>query len=57
VVGGMSNNGPPTHAYRHGIDIKAGSIFPMISRADVCDFMLQQLNDRAYVRRAPAVMH
>jgi hypothetical protein len=29
----------------------------MISRADVADFMLLQLDDRAYLRRAPAVMY
>ena len=50
-------NGPHTGAYRHGGDIKAESVIPMISRADVADFMLLQLDDRAYLRKAPAVMY
>jgi putative NADH-flavin reductase len=50
-------NGPHTGAYRHGDNIKAASVIPMISRADVADFMLLQLDDRAYLRKAPAVMY
>ena len=50
-------NGPHTGAYRHGGDIKAASVIPMISRADVADFMLRQLDDRAYLRKALAVMY
>jgi putative NADH-flavin reductase len=50
-------NGPHTGVYRHGGDIKAESVIPMISRADVADFMLLQLDDRAYLRKAPAVMY
>jgi putative NADH-flavin reductase len=50
-------NGPRTGFYRHGSDIKAASVVPMISRADVADFMLQQLDSRAYLHKAPAVMH
>jgi hypothetical protein len=46
-----------TGAYRHGSNIKAASVIPTISRADVADFMLLQLGDRAYLRNAPAVMH
>jgi putative NADH-flavin reductase len=50
-------NGPHTGAYRHGDNVKAASVIPMISRADVADFMLLQLDDRAYLRKAPAVMY
>jgi putative NADH-flavin reductase len=50
-------NGPHTGAYRHGGNIKAASVIPMISRADVADFMLLQLDDYAYLRKAPAVMY
>jgi putative NADH-flavin reductase len=50
-------NGPRTGVYRHGSDIRAASVVPMISRADVADFMLQQLDSRAYLREAPAVMY
>src|SRR5262245_44528523 len=50
-------HGPLTGAYRHGSDIKASSLVPMISRADVADFMLRQLDDRTYLHKAPAVMY
>ena len=50
-------NGPHTGAYRRGPDIKAASVVPMISRADVADFMLRQLDDPTYLRKAPAVMY
>jgi putative NADH-flavin reductase len=51
-------NGPSTGgAYRHGIDIKASSVIPMISRADVAHFMLTQLDERRYLHKAPAVMY
>lgn len=49
-------NGPRTGAYRHGEDIKARQVIPRISRADVADFMLAQLDDPTYLHRAPAVM-
>lgn len=49
-------NGPKTGAYRHGEAIHARQIVPRISRADVADFMLAQLDDLTYVRRSPAVM-
>jgi hypothetical protein len=32
-------------------------VIPTISRADVADFMLRQLDDCAYLRKAPAVMY
>ena len=50
-------NGPRTGAYRHGSDVKAASVVAMISRADVADFMLKQLDDRTYLHKAPAVMN
>jgi putative NADH-flavin reductase len=50
-------NGPRRGSYRHGSDIRATSIVPTISRADLADFMLRQLADDTYVRRAPAVMY
>ena len=49
-------NGPRTGTYRHGEDIHARQIVPRISRADVADFMLAQLNDQTYRHRAPAIM-
>ena len=50
-------NGPRRGSYRHGSDIRATSIVPTISRADLADFMLRQLADDTYVRRAPAVIY
>jgi putative NADH-flavin reductase len=50
-------NGRHTGAYRDGVDIRAHSLVPMISRADVAEFMLNQVSDRTYLRRAAAVMH
>ncbi len=49
--------GPHTGVYRHGADIRARSLVPKISRADVAEFMLSQLSDQTYVRKAVAVMH
>jgi putative NADH-flavin reductase len=49
--------GPHTGVYRHGVDIRARSLIPTISRADVAEFMLNQLGDRIYARRAVAIMH
>jgi putative NADH-flavin reductase len=50
-------NGPRTGDYRHGVDIRATSMIPRISRADVADFMLRQMIDDTYVHRSPAVMY
>jgi putative NADH-flavin reductase len=50
-------NGLGRGHYRHGVDIRAASLVPRISRADVADFMLRQLTDDTYVRRTPAVMY
>jgi putative NADH-flavin reductase len=50
-------NGPRRGNYRDGLDIRATSLIPRISRADVADFMLRQLLTDTYVRRTPAVMY
>jgi uncharacterized protein YbjT (DUF2867 family) len=47
-------NGPWTNDYRADVDLKPGRR-PYISRADVADFLLKQLTDEAFVRRAPAI--
>src|SRR5205807_985876 len=47
-------NGPATGGYRHGESLNlSGS--PKISRADVAQFMLDQLADQRYVRKAAIV--
>ena len=53
----LLTKGTPSGVYRHGVDIRAQAFIPTISRADVADFMLSQLTDRSYVRKAVAVMH
>lgn len=44
-------NGPRTGNYRMGADIAANSILPTISRADVANCILQEVETGAYVRR------
>jgi putative NADH-flavin reductase len=50
-------NGRLTAAYRVGEDIRARSPLPMMSRADVADFMLRQRNDAAFIRKAVRILH
>jgi putative NADH-flavin reductase len=50
-------NGRLTAAYRVGEDIRARSPLPMMSRADVADFMLRQLTDAAFIRKAVRILH
>src|SRR5258706_10169276 len=47
-------NGPRTNTYRVGTDLRIG-LFPRISRADVANFMLHQLNDQTYLRQAVGI--
>jgi putative NADH-flavin reductase len=53
----MLTNGRLTASYRVGEDIRARSPLPMMSRADVADFMLRQLSDAAFIRRAVRILH
>ena len=46
-----------TGKYRDGERILPKSPFAAISRADVADFMLRELEERRYVWRKPRVMH
>ena len=50
-------NGARWGRYRSGVDIRATSIVPRISRADLVEFMLRQLTEDTYVRKTPAVMY
>jgi len=50
-------SGRLTAAYRAGEDIRARSPFPMLSRADVADFMLRQLTETAFSRKAVRLLH
>jgi putative NADH-flavin reductase len=53
----MLTNGRLTASYRAGVDVRARSPLPMMSRADVADFMLRQLTDTAFIRRAVRILH
>jgi putative NADH-flavin reductase len=50
-------NGRLTASYRVGEDIQARSPLPMMSRADVADFMLRQLSDQSFIRKAVRILH
>jgi putative NADH-flavin reductase len=50
-------NGARRGRYRSGMDIRAMSVVPRISRADLADFMLRQLGEDTYVRKTPAIMY
>jgi hypothetical protein len=50
-------NGARRGRYRSGLDIRATSVVPRISRADLADFMLRQLGEDTYVRKTPAIMY
>ena len=52
---GRLTNGEKRGAYRHGRDVGSFLRTVRISRADVADFMLNQLTDGAYLRSAVAV--
>lgn len=50
--GGLTD-GPRTGAYRYGLDPKI--VAGQVSRADVAEFVLKQLTDTQFLRKAPAI--
>lgn len=50
-------NGAATGEFRHGNGIQATSLLPTLARADVAAFMLGQLDDTTYSRKAVAILH
>ncbi len=52
----LLTNGPWTGEYRVGENLLPG-LRPFISRADVAEFLLRQLRDDAFVRKASAIGH
>jgi putative NADH-flavin reductase len=50
-------NGKHLSQFRSGETISSSGFTVVISRADVADFMLQQLNDNRFVRKTPSVMY
>lgn len=53
----MLTNGSFTGNYRTGEHIVSSSLLPTISRADVADFMLEQMTDRKYFYKKPRILH
>ncbi len=51
---GALTNGEKTSEYRHGLD---KDIKGKISRADVAEFMLKQLDSNEYLRKTPAICY
>jgi putative NADH-flavin reductase len=50
-------SGGHTGVYRSGEQIAARSLILTLSRADLAEFMLKQLTDDTFVRKAPRVMY
>jgi len=50
-------DGPRTGEYQHGFSPTYRKIRAQVSRADVADFMLQQLTDDVYLRRTPGISY
>jgi hypothetical protein len=49
-------NGPRTGRYRAGERVKLTG-FPTISRADLADFLLRQIEDRTHVRKGVLISY
>ena len=54
---GNLTNGERTGAYRHGFAATEKGLKVKISRADVADFMLEQLADDTYLHKTPGVSY
>jgi putative NADH-flavin reductase len=50
-------NGVKKGIYRTGESIQPGSFFPTLSRADLADFMIKQLNDNRFLRKTVRIMY
>lgn len=49
-------SGPATGTWRSGEEIAAAGALPRLPRADVARFMLDQIDDDRFVRRAPILL-
>jgi len=54
---GAYADGERTGTYRHGFPATATDLKLKISRADVADFMLEQLTDDSYMRMTPGISY
>jgi putative NADH-flavin reductase len=52
----LLTNGPHTGHYRVGEKMEMKGM-PTISRADVADFVLRELNDNVFLRKFPIIMY
>lgn len=50
-------DGPITGTYKHGFGAQEKNLIVEIARADVADFMLNQLNDNRYLRCTPGLSY
>ena len=50
-------NGPRTERYRVGDDISTWAPLPLLSRADLAHFILDELSQQRFVRKAPRLLH
>jgi len=50
-------NGKHTNSYWHGIEVADKPLTLKISRADVAGFMLKQLEDDTYLKKAPSISY
>ncbi len=50
-------NGGRTEVYRHGFPVTEKGLKLKISRADVADFMLKQLNDNTSIHKTPGISY
>ena len=54
---GILTDGKHTGVYQHGFTAKNKTVTVKISRADVADFMLRQLEDDAYLLKTPCISY
>ncbi len=54
---GYLTDGPLTGTYLHGFSVTERNLKGRISRADVADFMLKQLEDSGYVHETPGLSY
>ena len=54
---GNLTDGSHTGVYRHGFPANDKTVTVKISRADVADFMLKQVQDNAYLKKTPGISY
>lgn len=54
---GTLTDGNRTGIYKHGFTVNDKSIRVKVSRADVADFMLKQINDNTHLHKTPGVSY